>query len=77
MNLKYNFKKIILLILLLFLYIFVSFLSYANTISTDLSKNIFRLHVIANSNSQEDQDLKYLVRNSYTISPVADASAST
>lgn len=63
MKTTHKFTKMLLLLLLLFLYTFLSFISYANTIVSDLSDNIFRLHVIANSNSDEDQNLKYLVRD--------------
>ena len=57
------FGKIIVLILLLFLYTFISALNYVQAISSDISSSVFRLHVIANSNSNEDQSLKYKVRN--------------
>ena len=57
------FGKIIVLILLLFLYTFISALNYVQEISSDISSSVFRLHVIANSNSNEDQSLKYKVRN--------------
>lgn len=50
--------------LLLFLYIIVTSFSYVEAISTDISDSVFRLHVIANSNSDEDQNLKYKVRDS-------------
>jgi len=56
--------KYIFVILLLFAFILLSAYSYVTAVSSDLSKNLFRLHVIANSNSKEDQDLKYLVRDS-------------
>ncbi len=36
---------------------------YADNIHTDLSENLLRLHIIANSNSQEDQDIKLKVRD--------------
>lgn len=58
-----KFKSALILIFLLCLYILISAYSYANEISNDLSENIFRLHVIANSDSAEDQNLKYLVRD--------------
>ena len=61
---KYNTNKILIIILLLFLYSFLCSFIYANNISTGLKQNVFRLHVIANSNSKEDQDLKYIVRDS-------------
>lgn len=38
-------------------------ISYAQNISTDIASSVFRLHVIANSDSKEDQDLKYKVRD--------------
>ena len=45
-----------------FLFIFSAY-SYANTINSDLSQSFFRLHILANSDSKEDQELKYLVRD--------------
>ena len=51
------------LILLLFLYTTVCAISYVSAVSTDISNSVFRLHVIANSNSDEDQNLKYKVRD--------------
>lgn len=60
---KTNFKKFLLLFLLLFLYIFISAISYTSAVSQDISRAVFRLHVLANSDSQEDQCLKYLVRD--------------
>lgn len=51
------------LILLLFLYTTISAISYAEAVSTDISDSVFRLHVIANSDSNEDQSLKYKVRD--------------
>lgn len=36
---------------------------YADNIHTDLSENLLRLHVIANSNSKEDQEIKLKVRD--------------
>jgi len=56
-------RSIILLSFLLILYTLVCATSYAKAVSTEISSNIFRLHVIANSNSCEDQNLKYIVRN--------------
>ncbi len=54
----------IILSLLLFLYTMVCAISYAKAVSSDISESVFRLHVIANSNSDEDQCLKYKVRDS-------------
>ena len=56
-------KYSIFLIFLLFIYIFFSAMSYVTAVSNNLQKSIFRLHVIANSDSDEDQKLKYLVRD--------------
>ena len=61
---KTKFKKIILLTFLLFAYVFLSAQSYATAISNNLSTAVFRLHVLANSNSEEDQNLKLKVRDS-------------
>ena len=57
------FKKILLIFLLLFIYSSICAFSYSNSVINNIQKNVFRLHVIANSNSEEDQNLKYLVRD--------------
>lgn len=59
-----KFKIIITLSFLLFIYTSICAFSYAEYISTDISNSVFRLHVLANSDSKEDQDLKYKVRDS-------------
>lgn len=56
-------KYSILILFLLFLYIMVSAFSYVNAVSNDIANSVFRLHVIANSDTKEDQDLKYMVRD--------------
>ena len=56
-------KMISILSFLLIIYISICAISYAKTVSADISESVFRLHVIANSDSQEDQDLKYKVRD--------------
>ena len=59
-----KFLKITFLLSILFsIYIFICAYSYVNAISNELSDNVFRLHVIANSDSIEDQNLKYIVRD--------------
>lgn len=58
-----NFKKYFIIFILLFLYVMLYSFSYANNVVSDLSNSLFRLHVIANSNTKEDQNLKYLVRD--------------
>ena len=56
-------KCIITLCILFSIYIFITAYSYVSAISNNLSSNVFRLHVIANSDSDEDQKLKYTVRD--------------
>lgn len=56
-------KYACLLILLLTIYVYISAISYVSAISLDLQNSLFRLHVIAASDSKEDQDLKYIVRD--------------
>lgn len=56
-------KMVIILTFLLFVYTSICAISYAQNISTDIANGVFRLHVIANSDSKEDQDLKYKVRD--------------
>ena len=53
-----------LLIFLLFLYVFISAQNYVSAVSTNISEAVFRLHVIANSNTDKDQSLKLQVRDS-------------
>ena len=52
-----NFKNYIFILFLLFLYTIICAFSYVNAVSTDISNSVFRLHVIANSDSTEDQNL--------------------
>ena len=58
-----NIKIIIILSILLFIYTTICAISYAQNIYTDISDSVFRLHVLANSDSDEDQNLKYKVRD--------------
>ena len=53
----------IILSLLIFLYTVICALTYVQAVSSDISNSVFRLHVIANSDSDEDQALKYKVRD--------------
>ena len=57
-------KMVIILSILLFIYTTICAFSYAQNISTDIANSVFRLHVLANSDSKEDQKLKYKVRDS-------------
>ena len=54
---------ILTLSILFTIYIFLCAYSYVSAISSNLSNSVLRLHVIANSNSEDDQNLKYLVRD--------------
>ena len=56
-------KIYLLLIFLLFIYTIFCAHSYSNAISAELSNAVFRLHVLANSDSEEDQHLKIKVRD--------------
>ena len=58
-----NLKRILVLIVLFSIYVFICAFSYVNAVSANISSSVFRLHVIANSDSSEDQNLKYLVRD--------------
>lgn len=58
-----KFKRFTILFFLLFIYILISASAYTNAVCSDISDSVFRLHVIANSNSVEDQNLKYIVRD--------------
>ena len=58
-----KFKMLIILSVLLFIYTSICAISYAENVSTDIANSVFRLHVIANSDSSEDQKLKYIVRD--------------
>ncbi len=57
------FKRLTLLVFLLATFIIVSAISYVSAVSNNISESVFRLHVIANSDSDEDQNLKYIVRD--------------
>ena len=56
-------KSGILIFLLLILYTFICASNYVQAVSSDISNSVFRLHVLANSDSTEDQNLKYKVRD--------------
>lgn len=58
-KLKFTF----ILLSLLVTFIFISISSYARTVSENISNNFFRLHILANSDSEEDQSLKLKVRD--------------
>ncbi len=55
-------KKILIPIFVGFAF-FVSICAYASCIQSDISKNVIRLHIIANSDSEADQSIKLIVRD--------------
>lgn len=63
-NLIVFFKRFFIVVILFSFFVFISALSYVNAVSENIADSVFRLHVIANSDSKEDQDLKYKVRDS-------------
>lgn len=56
-------KYFAILTILLTILVLLTISSYAKTISKDLSNNFFRLHILANSDSETDQALKLKVRD--------------
>ncbi len=56
-------KRFFLVLFLLIIYSIICAVSYVNAVSSDIENSVFRLHVIANSDSTEDQNLKYIVRD--------------
>lgn len=61
MKKKLNF--ILIFTILIFLYIVLLSFNYSQAISYNLSDSVFRLHIIANSDSSADQELKLKVRD--------------
>ena len=51
------------LIILIFIYVFLLSINYVKAVSCNLSDSVLRLHIIANSNSTDDQNLKLKVRD--------------
>lgn len=60
---KKNILTVFIVLFLLFIFIIICADSYVSAVSSDISSSVFRLHVIANSDSDEDQNLKYIVRD--------------
>lgn len=56
-------KRILFLIILFTLYILISCYFYATNCLNNIEDKVFRLHIIANSDLDEDQELKYKVRD--------------
>lgn len=61
---KSFFYRILLVLLLLIVFVCFSAYFYVTAVSSGISDSVFRLHVIANSDSDEDQALKLKVRDS-------------
>ena len=55
--------RIFVILILLSLFILISAISYVDAVSNNIADSVFRLHVIANSDSKEDQELKLKVRD--------------
>ncbi len=60
-------KEKIICVLLCAVSVFVMMLVYTYSISADLHDNIVRLHVIANSDSEYDQKIKFKVRDTLLL----------
>lgn len=57
------FKNFIILTILFMIFFALTAYSYASNVSEGLAEDIFRLHILANSDSEEDQALKLKVRD--------------
>ena len=57
-------KHFLLISLLLVIFLIFNLVSYSNSVFAGLQENIFRLHILANSDSEEDQALKLEIRDS-------------
>jgi len=71
-------KKKILYLLIIIICLIFSMNIYAKTITKSISEKVIRFHVLANSNSTEDQSLKLKVRDnviSYTKEILKDSSS--
>lgn len=56
-------KHFLTIILLLVIFLISTIISYSTQVFAGLQDNIFRLHILANSDSEEDQNVKLLVRD--------------
>lgn len=62
-NRKISIRFIITIFCLIGLLVLIQAYTYSDSICKGIAKNIIRLHVIANSNSVKDQEIKYKVRD--------------
>ena len=60
---KLKIGRIFVILILLSLFILISAISYVDAVSNNIADSVFRLHVIANSDRKEDQELKLKVRD--------------
>ena len=58
-----KFKHFLAVITLFIIFISTTIITYSTKVFADLEDNIFRLHILANSDSAEDQALKLKVRD--------------
>lgn len=56
--------KLLIVLFALIIFIFFSARSYSQIMFSNISNNFLRLHIVANSDSTEDQMLKYQIRDS-------------
>lgn len=56
-------KKAIVALFFFSFFIMLVFCLYSEKVNRNLSGNMIRLHIVANSNSKTDQDIKYLIRD--------------
>lgn len=59
-----KFKHLLAIFLLLVIFLIFNIFSYSNKVFAGLQNNIFRLHILSNSDSEADQTLKLAVRDS-------------
>lgn len=74
-KLKLLFYKLIFILFIIIIFIFISAKSYSKTMFENISNNFLRLHIIANSDSTDDQILKYKIRDAVIeyITPLFDS----
>ena len=60
---KLKIGRIFFILILLSLFILISAISYVDAVSNNIADSVFRLHIVANSDSKEDQELKLKVRD--------------
>ena len=60
---KLKIERIFIILILLSIFILISAISYVDAVSNNIADSVYRLHVIANSDSKEDQELKLKVKD--------------